>query len=226
MDVVEWNQYNISFPECEDMSTRHMVETQVKSRGIKNPHVLNAIETVVRERFVPLDYRRFAYADCPLPIKEGQTISQPYMVAAMTEFLKADKNSRILEIGTGSGYQTAILAEIVKEVYTVEIIVNLGYAARDLLDGLGYENIYFKIGDGYFGWEQHGPYDGIIITAAPEEVPFHLAGQLVPGGVMVVPAGPLKGSQTLYVFHKDEDGTLQGSGVMDVRFVPLTRHES
>ena len=203
------------------MSGKHMVDTQVRPRGVSDPMVLSAGENVKRELFVPSDYQRFAYSDCPLPLSLGQTISQPYMVAAMTELLRLTPQSKVLEIGTGSGYQTAILAEIAAEVYTVEILEALGTTARERLEQQGYTNIYYRIGDGYHGWPECGPYDGIIVTAAPTQLPDPLALQLKQGGHMVIPLGPQHGIQGLYVYQKQDDQLVE-KHVMDVRFVPLT----
>ena len=204
------------------MSTRHMVENQVKPRGVNDPLVLEAVTRVDRSEFVPEDYKHFAFSDCPLPLSHGQTISQPYMVAAMTELLKPQKQSRILEIGTGSGYQTAILAEIVAEVYTIEIIEDLSSKARRLLEQKGYNQIQYKVGNGWHGWPEAAPFDGIIFTAAPENAPVHLQEQLNVGGRMIVPCGPTNGTQILYLFEKDDSGNLLETKIMGVRFVPLT----
>ncbi len=205
-----------------DLSIKYMVETQIKTRGVKSAAVLRAMERVPRALFVPQEYHKYAYSDSPLPLHSGQTISQPYMVAAMTERLELDRNARVLEIGTGSGYQTAVLAEIASEVYTMEIIESLGLVARDLLLDLGYENIHFKIGDGYYGWPEAGPFDGVIVTAAPERTPPPLAAQLKTGGRMVIPIGPVGALQQLQVLEKEEDGSLRVLETMSVRFVPLT----
>ena len=204
------------------MSSKYMVDTQIKPRGVTDPRVLNAMEKVDRHLFVPEEYQKFAYSDCPLPLSQGQTISQPFMVAAMTEYLKLDKDSIVLEIGTGSGYQTAILAELVKEVYTIEIVEPLARHARQLLARLEYNNIHFRFGNGHFGWKEHAPYDAIIVTAAPEEVPQALVEQLKPGGNMVIPVGPTTACQELYLIVRDLDGTVTHKGLMSVRFVPLT----
>jgi len=204
------------------MSTDYMVDTQIKPRGVSNPEVLRAMRDVSRDQFVPVSHRNLAFSDCPLPIPRGQTISQPYMVAAMTELLEIDSRSRVLEIGTGSGYQTAILAEIAREVYTVEIIASLAEAAMPLLSQLGYTNVQFKTGDGYFGWPENGPYDAIVVTAAPEEVPPQLIKQLREGGRMVIPVGPSDETQVLRTILKAADGALLTRDVMAVRFVPFT----
>src|SRR5690554_3153125 len=159
-----------------------MVKTQIESRGINNAKVLNALRTVERHRFVLPEYVRYAYNDSPLPIEEGQTISQPYIVAFMTEVLELRKKDKVLEIGTGSGYQAAVLAEICDSVFTIEIFETLGKRARAVFNQLGYNNIYAKIGDGYKGWPEHAPFDAIIVTAAPEEIPEPLKEQLAEGG--------------------------------------------
>ena len=204
------------------MSTDYMVETQIKPRGVKSEQVLQAMRKVSRDRFVPDSYRNLAFSDCPLPISRGQTISQPYMVAAMTELLEIDETSKVLEIGTGSGYQTAVLAEIVKEVYTVEIIEYLGANARKLLESQGYTNIHFKLGDGWFGWPEHGPFDAAIVTAAPDQLPPALTQQLKLGGKIVIPVGPDGETQTLRCITKVSDTQLLTRDIMAVRFVPLT----
>ena len=205
------------------MSTDYMVDTQIKPRGVSNPDVLRAMRAVSRDLFVPESYRNLAFSDCPLPIQKGQTISQPYMVAAMTELLAINGESRVLEIGTGSGYQTAVLAEIAAEVYTIEIHASLAEGAAILLNKLGYENIHFRSGDGYHGWPERGPFDAIIVTAAPEEVPPSLIKQLVEGGQMVIPVGPHAEAQCLRSLLKTSDGSLLSRDVMAVRFVPFTR---
>ena len=206
------------------MSTAYMVETQIKPRGVVDAQVLRAMRTVPRDLFVPDEYRDFAFSDCPLPLSDGQTISQPYMVAAMTEYLQLDKHSKVLEIGTGCGYQTAVLAEIAKVVYTVEIIPVLGKGAERRLATLNYDNINFRIGDGFFGWPEHAPYDGILVAAAPEAVPPPLLEQLAPGGRMIIPVGPIAECQNLEVIEKTQDGKIRRNPVMPVRFVPLTRN--
>ncbi|GMU92809.1 MAG: hypothetical protein AMXMBFR4_18670 [Candidatus Hydrogenedentota bacterium] len=190
--------------------------------GVRDGQVLAAMRAVPRHRFVPARLQRQAYSDGPLPIGHGQTISQPYIVAKMTELLRVGPEDSVLEIGTGSGYQAAVLAEIVKKVYTIEIVPELGSSAAELLNKLKYENIETKIGDGYFGWEEHAPYDAIIVTAAASHIPPPLVEQLKPGGRMVIPVGPPLGLQQLYVLEKRKDGSIQQRSVMAVRFVPLT----
>ncbi len=167
-----------------------MVETQLIPRGIKDKNVLDAMRKVPRHLFVPENRKDEAYDDCPLPIGYGQTISQPYMVAIMTELLKPEKNKRILEIGTGCGYQTAILAETCKEVYTIERIPELTEIAKKNLEALGYDNVFLKAGDGTIGWKEHAPFDGIIVTAGAPKIPYTLKEQLSEnGGILVIPVG-------------------------------------
>ncbi len=198
-----------------------MVEEQIETRGIKNRSVLEAMKRVPRHEFVPNEYIDQAYNDHPLPIGEGQTISQPYIVALMTELAMIGPESKVLEIGTGSGYQAAILAQIVKEVYSVEIIKSLGEQAGKRLKELGYKNIEVKIADGYFGWEENAPYDAIIITAAPDHIPQPLINQLKDGGVIVIPVGPPGAYQTLWQIIKNGD-QLISNNMGGVSFVPLT----
>jgi len=198
---------------------RRMVEEQIIRRGIRDKRVIDAMLKVPRHLFVPEDMREYAYDDSPLPIGRGQTISQPYIVALMTELLAIGPESKVLEIGTGSGYQTAILAEIAKEVYTVEIIEDLHRRAVELLRSLGYTNVYAKCDDGYFGWEEHAPYDGIMVTAAPRRIPEPLIEQLKIGGRMVIPVGDLY--QDLILVKRTEKGTIQ-QAITGVRFVPMT----
>lgn len=198
---------------------RAMVSGQIERRGVTDPDVLNAMLKVERHRFVPETLRTHAYNDNPLPIGESQTISQPYIVALMTELLKPEERHKVLEVGTGSGYQAAVLAEIVKEVYTIEIVEPLGERAKALLDSLGYENIHVRIGDGYRGWPGEAPFDGIIVTAAPPEVPQPLIDQLKDGGRMVIPVG--ERYQELLLITK-ENGEVKRETVTPVRFVPMT----
>ena len=166
-----------------------MVEEQIIRRGIKDPQVVQAMRSVKRHEFVPEHNRRLAYSDRPLPIGYEQTISQPYIVALMTKHLNLDKGDKVLEVGTGSGYQAAVLAEITSNVYSIEIVKELGERARKTLQEQGYDNIRIKIGDGYQGWEEHAPFDGIIVTASPSDVPEPLKKQLAEGGKMVIPVG-------------------------------------
>jgi len=210
--------------ESEYENMRHnMVSQQIERRGIKNPLVLEAMESVARHRFVPLSSRYAAYDDNPLPIGEGQTISQPYIVALMTELLEPDSTKTVLEIGTGSGYQAAVLAEVFQKVYTIEIIEKLGTTAKTVLDDIGYENIMIKIGDGYKGWKKYAPFDGIIVTCAPSHVPEPLQNQLSEGGIMVIPVGEYL-SQDLVVLKKKQ-GKLEQKEVIPVRFVPMMKDD-
>lgn len=196
-----------------------MVKAQIESRGVKDSMVLKAMRKVPRHLFVPKSYQEEAYADEPLPIGEGQTISQPYIVALMTELLGLKGGEKVLEIGTGSGYQAAILAEIANEVYSIEIICPLAERAESTLKELGYKNVTVKCGDGYQGWKEHSPFDGIIVTAAPDHIPQPLVDQLKIGGRLVIPVGEL--FQELILVTKTEKG-IKKENVIPVRFVPMT----
>jgi protein-L-isoaspartate(D-aspartate) O-methyltransferase len=198
-----------------------MVEYQIRRRGVTDQDVLDAMERVPRHEFVPSQHQSHAYADHPLPIGYGQTISQPYIVALMTELLQLKNTDRVLEIGTGSGYQAAILAQIVAEVYTVEIIEPLAAEARDRLARLGYANVHVLNADGYYGWKDHAPYDAIIVTCAPDHIPQPLVQQLKDGARLVVPVGPPGGYQTLWQVTKVGD-EITKRNVTGVLFVPLT----
>lgn len=197
-----------------------MVTHQIESRGIKDVHVLEAMKKVPRHVFVPENMRKFAYNDEPLPIGMGQTISQPYIVAYMTEVLELSSEGKVLEVGTGSGYQAAILAEIVKEVFTVEIIDELSKNARKTLEAEGYTNIHFRVGDGAAGWEENAPYDAIMVTAAPPDVPKALQDQLTVGGRMIVPVGDAFQELVLIVKEKRK---FRKKTLLPVRFVPLVK---
>src|SRR6266567_4346070 len=199
-----------------------MVRTQIASRGIRNEPVLASLSRVPRHEFVPTDELRWAYEDGPLPIGHGQTISQPYIVAYMTEMLRVEPNDRVLEVGTGSGYQAAILAELAKEVVSIEIIKPLAQGAAKRLERLGYRNVTVLDGDGYFGWESAATYDAIVVTAAATHVPPPLVAQLKPGGRMAIPVGETW-AQNLLLIEKDKDGKLTTRNLLPVRFVPLTR---
>lgn len=198
-----------------------MVRTQIESRGIKDPGVLRALLKVKRHLFVPNDIAHLSYRDEPLPIGFGQTISQPYIVALMTQLCQISPSDKVLEIGSGSGYQTAILGELAKEVYSIEIIDSLSSGARLRLKNLGYKNIKIRTGDGYLGWPEVEPFDVIIITAAPAEIPQELIRQLKIGGRMVVPVGSV--TQDLLVITKKDDGSLDKKSVIPVRFVPMVK---
>ncbi len=199
---------------------QQMVQRQLMTRGINDARVLAAMAKVPREEFVPLDARAASYGDGPLPIGYGQTISQPYIVAFMTEQLRAKPNDRVLEVGTGSGYQAAILAELVSEVYSIEIVEPLAKNAEAILQRLGYKNVHLKIGDGYQGWPEEGPFDAIIVTCAPAKVPQPLVDQLKDDGRMVIPVGD-RFAQQLYLLEK-KNGQLKQSATLPVRFVPMT----
>ena len=209
-------------PDFTDLR-RAMAVRQIKDRGIRDKTVLAAMETVPRHEFVPRDKRSSAYRDRPLPIGFGQTISQPYIVALMTELLGVDENSRVLEVGTGSGYQAAVLAEIAASVYSVEIVRPLHDRATGTLKALGYDNVVTTHADGYHGWEKHGPYDAIIVTCASEFIPPPLIAQLKPGGRMCIPVGPPFKVQHLVLIEKGKEGKLTTRIIASVRFVPLVR---
>jgi protein-L-isoaspartate(D-aspartate) O-methyltransferase len=198
-----------------------MVDQQIKARGVEDASVLEAMRSVPRHEFVLKRYLTFAYDDTPLPINQGQTISQPYMVALMTELLDVSLGDKVLEIGTGSGYQAAILAEMGIIVYSVEIIPPLAEEAKERLYSLGYDQIQLLTADGYFGWEENAPYDAIIVTAAPDHLPQHLISQLKDGGRLVIPIGPVGAVQTLWLFEKIGDD-IEASNMGGVSFVPLT----
>ncbi len=196
-----------------------MVEAQIKARGVKDPRVLSALLKVERHRFVPKEYLNSAYADQPLPIGEGQTISQPYIVALMTELLELKGNERVLEIGTGSGYQAAVLAELAKEVYTVEIVESLASTAKNRLLELGYQNVRLKSGDGYLGWPEAAPFDAILVTAAPDHIPKPLIDQLREGGRMVLPVGSYVQELKKIVKRSEK---IETTDIIPVLFVPMT----
>lgn len=196
-----------------------MVATQIRARGVLDLAVLGAMERVPRHAFVPAAYEDLAYADRPLPIGEGQTISQPFIVARMTEALAPRPGDRILEVGTGSGYQAAVLAEIVGEVFTIEIVESLGLTARRRLAALGYEKVHVRIGDGYRGWPEESPFDGILVTAAAPSVPQPLLEQLREGRRLVIPLG--EGDQRLVVLTRTSTG-VERREIEEVLFVPMT----
>ena len=200
---------------------QRMVEQQLKARGINDERVLAAMAKVPREEFVPADARVEAYEDGPLPIGYNQTISQPYIVAFMTEQLRPKPSDRVLEIGSGSGYQAAILAELVADVYTIDIVEPLAKSAETTLQRLGYKNVHFKVGDGYKGWPEEAPFDAVIVTCAPEKVPEPLVDQLKDSGRMIIPVGE-RFAQQLYLLEK-KNGQLKESVTLPVRFVPMLR---
>ena len=201
-----------------------MVKTQIQARGVKDSSTLAAMRKVQRHKFVAPNQAVSAYGDSPLPIGYGQTISQPYIVAYMTEIIKPKSNYTVLEIGTGSGYQAAVLAEIVRKVYTVEIIDKLGREASIRLKGLGYKNIEVKIADGYDGWKEHAPFDAIVVTAAAEYIPTPLKEQLKDGGRMIIPVGSPYMTQQLMLIEKTGN-KYRTTSMMPVRFVPFKRSQ-
>lgn len=211
-------------PEEKDPLVRarqRMVERDLRGRGIKDPRVLEVMSSVPRHLFVPQSQEAFAYDDRPLPIGDGQTISQPYIVALMTELLELKGNERVLEVGTGSGYQAAVLGHLVREVYSIEILPALSGAARERLAGLGYKNIWVKTGDGFFGWEEKAPFDAILVTASAERVPEPLWQQLQEGGTLVMPLGSERRGQRLVRLRK-KAGKRHLKEITGVLFVPMT----
>lgn len=208
-----------------EIRRQKMVEKQIINRGIKDEATISAMRDVKRHLFVPRGMENRAYEDGPLPIGYGQTISQPYIVAYMTELLQLKRSDKVLEIGTGSGYQAAVLGEIVDSVFTVEIIKELGNSAAERLAKEGYDNVHVKVADGYFGWEEEAPFDGIIVTATAGSIPKHLVEQLADGGRMIIPVGGALQVQYLVLVTKKE-GTVKTQHLLPVRFVPFTRsHE-
>ncbi len=204
------------------------IEAEVRStnrwigKSALDPRVMAAMAGVPRHEFVPPDMAAAAYRNEPLPIGHGQTISQPYIVALMTDLLAPKEDHVVLEVGTGCGYQTAVLCECVKQVYTIEVVQALAEQAQTRLTRLGYRNVEFRVGDGYYGWPEHAPYDGIMVTAAADDVPQPLIEQLKPGGYMAIPIGTLWSGQTLLQVHKDKQGDIHRREVLPVAFVPLT----
>ena len=207
--------------DAEVKSREEMVRNQLAAGGIRNPEVLQAMTEVPRHEFVPASLRPYAYADGPLPIGHGQTISQPFIVAYMTQALELSKEDTVLEVGTGSGYQAAILGKLAKEVYTIEIVPPLAESARVILSKLGFENVHVRLGDGYLGWPEKAPFDAIIVTCAPDHVPEPLISQLKEGGRLVIPVGTAGGIQQL-VLLKKRNGQISKEKMLDVRFVPMT----
>ena len=201
-----------------------MVKNQLQTRQIRHAATLKAMRTVPRHKFVPAELEDMAYMDGPLPIGDEQTISQPYIVAFMTQAIDPKPGDKVLEIGTGSGYQAAILAEIVDSVFSIEIVESLGLKSKKLLKELGYKNVWVQIGDGYFGWDRHAPYDAVIVTAAAEQVPPKLIDQLKEGGRMVIPTGKPNEIQSLLLLTKKK-GKLISEELLPVRFVPFTRKD-
>ncbi len=217
-------QTKASGPQEEDefaLQRDAMVEAQIVARGIKEARLLLAMRKVKRHLFLPEGMKLYAYQDSALPIEERQTISQPYIVALMTKLAHVTPQSRILEIGTGSGYQTAILAELCQKVYSMEIKKPLADSARQRLNGLGYKNIEVRHGDGYKGWPEAAPFDAILVTAAASEIPEELIKELKIGGRLIIPLGDL--SQELYVVTKNTDGSIEKESIIPVRFVPMVK---
>jgi protein-L-isoaspartate(D-aspartate) O-methyltransferase len=206
------------------LKRQEMVQQQLVARGVKDGRVLAAMEKVPREEFIPPESRSYSYEDGPLPIGYGQTISQPYIVAFMTEQLRPKSTDRVLEIGTGSGYQAAVLAGLVADVYSIEIVEPLAKSAQATLQRLGCNNVHVKAGDGYKGWPEEAPFDAIIVTCAPDKVPQTLIDQLKEGGRMVIPVGE-RFAQELYLLEK-QNGQVKQSVTLPVRFVPMTREEA
>jgi len=200
----------------------YMVETQLRPRQIHDRRVLQAMGQVPRHLYVPAEYRHLAYGDGPLPIGHGQTISQPYIVALMSQVLELTGAERVLEVGTGSGYQAAVLAELAGQVYTIEIIPELAGRAEATLKRLGYDKIVVKQADGYWGWAEQAPFDAILVTAAPDHVPQPLVNQLAEGGIMVIPVGPPGGYQSLWILERHGEEIIR-TNLGAVSFVPLTR---
>lgn len=215
--------FSLFLPGSQDnfrAKREEMVRSQIVARGISSSRVIDAMQKVPRHRFVPNDYLLFAYSDQPLPIGEGQTISQPYVVAYMTESLDIQPGDKVLEIGTGSGYQAAVLAEMKTEVYSIELIGSLSENAGKILTELGYPEVHLKTGDGYQGWPEFAPFDAIIVTCSPGKIPAPLQQQLAEGGKMIIPVGELNSIQYLYLLEKVKGKIIQ-KNVMPVRFVPM-----
>lgn len=228
--IIFFCSFILFFSFCSSQQTNYqqqreqLVKRHLQTQGITDKNTLKAIRSVERHKMVPENMQRYAYEDRPLPIGNDQTISQPFIVAFMTQAIEPKSDMKVLEIGTGSGYQAAVLAEIVKEVYTIETVEPLAERARETLTEMGYENIHFKVGDGYHGWEEHAPFDAIIVTAAPEEIPPRLVEQLKEGGKMVIPIGP-SANQHLQLIEKKKNGEIATRDLLPVRFVPFTRRE-
>lgn len=201
---------------------QQMVEAQLAARGIEDRRVLAALTSVPRHAFVTPEHEPDAYLDCPLPIGHGQTISQPYIVALMTEALELEPGDRVLEVGTGSGYQAAVLGVLCREVFTIEIVPELATRARRVLEELDQANVHVRTGDGYMGWPEEAPFDAVILTAAPDRVPTPLVEQLKPGGKLVLPVGETAYDQSLLRITKHDDGSTGVERLAPVRFVPMT----
>ncbi len=208
------------YQRAMDAARHEMVRRQLQQRNIVDPQVLEVMSRVPRELFVPPEWQNRAYEDRPLSIGEGQTISQPYIVALMTQLARPTPTSRALEVGLGSGYQTAILAELCGEVFGIEILESLAASARERLESLGYRNISVRCGDGYSGWPEHAPFDIVLVTAAPDHVPPNLLEQLARGGRLIIPVGHVL--QQLLLIEKQPEGDLKHTYISQVQFVPMT----
>jgi protein-L-isoaspartate(D-aspartate) O-methyltransferase len=208
-----------------DRERKEMVRRQIAGRGITDTNVIEAMRAVPRHKMIPPEYRRDPYGDHPVPIGYGQTISQPYIVAYMTQQLDVERGDKVLEIGTGSGYQAAVLAEITTNVYTIEIVPELAKWAKEALPKAGYDYVTVRHGDGYYGWEEKAPWDAIVVTAAAGHIPPPLVQQLKKGGKMCIPVGTRFGMQSLLLVEKDKEGQVRTRSLLSVRFVPLTRAE-
>jgi protein-L-isoaspartate(D-aspartate) O-methyltransferase len=211
----------IAPPDQWTAPREHMVRTQIEERGVRDPNVLRAMRSVPRHLFMPEAVRPLAYEDNAVPVGYGQTISQPYIVGFMTEALRPSRSDRVLEIGTGSGYQAAVLSLLARDVYSIEIVPELARSAAAILAKLGYNNVTVRLGDGYQGWPEKAPFDRIIVTAAPPEIPQALIDQLKPGGRLLAPVGDSPLSQELIVVEKTRDGRITRHSVLPVRFVPM-----
>lgn len=218
-DTIEWNRPRFSERQEE---RNQLVKEGVKNQGVKDKSVLQAMRHVPRHLFVPERYQQYAYQNRPLPIGHDQTISQPFIVGYTTEMLELEAGKKVLEIGTGSGYQAAVMSEITPRIYTIEIVEALGKQAKSLFEELGYHTIKTKIGNGYKGWPEHAPFDAIILTAAPEEIPEPLINQLAKGGTLVAPVGEASKTQILTKVTKSQEGKINYQRNIPVRFVPMT----
>lgn len=220
-------------PDHDQLRAGMVMEIRVMTRDTSsytgrlslNENVMKAMAEVPRHEFIPATMQKYAYQNRALPIGHDQTISQPYIVALMTDLAGVNENSVVLEVGTGSGYQAAILSRLARHVYTIEIVEPLGLEAKQTLETLGYDNVTVRIGDGYNGWEEYSPFDAILVTAAPERIPQPLIDQLRPGGKLVIPVGRTGGVQSLRVIEKNAEGKIHGTDILPVGFVPLTRLE-
>lgn len=224
--AVAFGQSDFARQQERDRMVERFLRHPDRGVPVRDTAVMRAMRTVPRHRFVPPDHRSRAYANTPLPIGHGQTISQPYIVGMMTQLLELEAGDTVLEVGTGSGYHAAVLSEIASRVYTLEIIPELASQARRRFHSMDYDNVVSKQGDGYYGWAEHAPFDAIVVTAAPSHIPPPLLEQLEPGGRMIIPVGPPYRVQQLMLVEKQPDGTVKKRGIMSVRFVPFVRQPS